>query len=88
MSSEFYSSPFPFLILLPFSGVVRSVRSIRSGLISSGLVWSSLVIRGRPGIIWGLINSFRDPVDEVEWDGMDGYHRSMVFYKPIGANKL
>ena len=74
MSSEFYSSPFPFLILLPFSGVVRSVRSIRSGLISSGLV-----IRGRPGIIWGLINSFRDPVDEVEWDGMDGYHRSTVF---------
>ena len=82
MCSEFYSSPFPFLILLSFSGVVRSVRSVqsvRSGLISPGLVWSSLVIRGRPGIIWGLINSFRDPVDEVEWDGMDGYHRSTVF---------
>ena len=86
MSSEFYSSPFPFLILLPFSGVVRSVQSVQS--VWSGLISSGLVIRGRPGIIWGLINSFRDPVDEVEWDGMDGYHRSMVFYKPIGANKL
>ena len=77
MCSEFYSSPFSFLILLPFSGVVRSVWSVRS--VRSGLIWSSLVIRGRPGIIWGLINSFRDPLDEVEWDGMDGYHRSTVF---------
>ena len=52
MSSEFYSSPFPFLILLPFSGVVRSVQSVQS--VWSGLISSGLVIRGRPGIIWGL----------------------------------